>query len=261
MGRFKRWWYLSKLLTITITSFNFFNCPVNLWRNLKLKFRSKFNHDLTNHGYLHHALWKALHNFRKKEPMRQVINNFSFRMFKIMRSLTSSKCLKTTVHLTFTTQKANARSPWTACSVFNWKYLFWVNFLPRLIQICRIIWRSSLFLFLTGKTFLGKLGPKNQNCQFELKFRTRLIWICRIMLKICGVHFSYFRPEKSFSTNLVKKIKIASLSCNLVSRLIWINRIQWWCLLFLFLIMNVFFRQIWCKNSKLSVQSEIWYKD
>ena len=92
-----------------------------------------------------------------------------------MRSLTSSKCLKTTVHLTFTTQKANARSPWTACSVFNWKYLFWVNFLPRLIQICRIIWRSSLFLFLTGKTFLGKLGPKNQNCQFELKFRTRLI--------------------------------------------------------------------------------------
>ena len=35
-----------------------------------------------------------------------------------MRSLRSSKCLKT-VELTFTTQKANALSPWTACSVFN----------------------------------------------------------------------------------------------------------------------------------------------
>ena len=30
-----------------------------------------------------------------------------------MRSLRSSKCLKTTVELTFTTQKANAGSPWT----------------------------------------------------------------------------------------------------------------------------------------------------
>ena len=53
----------------------------------------------------------------------------------------SSKCLKTTVELTFTTQKANACSPWTACSVFNWKYLF-----------------------------LGKFGPKTQNYQFNLKF-------------------------------------------------------------------------------------------
>ena len=67
-------------------------------------------------------------------------------MFKIMRSLRSSKCLKTTVELTFTTQKANACSPWTACSVFDWKYLFW-----------------------------GKFGPKTQNYQFKLKFRTRLI--------------------------------------------------------------------------------------
>ena len=38
-----------------------------------------------------------------------------------MRSLRSSKCLKTTVELKFTTQKANAFSSWTACSVFNWK--------------------------------------------------------------------------------------------------------------------------------------------
>ena len=39
-----------------------------------------------------------------------------------MRTLRNSKCLKTTVELTFTTQKANAWSPWTACSVFNCKF-------------------------------------------------------------------------------------------------------------------------------------------
>ena len=39
---------------------------------------------------------------RQKEPRRQDITNFSFKMFKIMRSLRSSKCLKTTVELTCT---------------------------------------------------------------------------------------------------------------------------------------------------------------
>ena len=62
-----------------------------------------------------------------------------------MRSLRSSKCLKTTVELTFTSQKANA------CS-------------PRLF-----------ILFSTGNTCLGKFGPKTQNCQFELKFGITII--------------------------------------------------------------------------------------
>ena len=81
---------------------------------------------------------------RYKEPRRQLITNFSFKMFKIIRSLRSSKCSKTTVELPFTTQKANARSPWIACSVFNRKYLFW-----------------------------GKFGPKTQNYQFKLKVYTQ----------------------------------------------------------------------------------------
>ena len=145
-------------------------------------------------------------------------------MLKMMRSLRSSKFLKASVELMFTTRKANACSPWTACSVFNWKYLFWVNlvqklkiislswnFVPRLIQICEIPRRCSLFLFSTGNNFLGKFTPKNQNCQLELKFCTRLIWICRIMYKISVVHFFCFRPEKNpFWTSLVKKIKIFS---------------------------------------------------
>ena len=42
-------------------------------------------------------------------------------MFKIMIFLRSSKFSKETVELTFTTQKSNAYSPWTACSVSDWK--------------------------------------------------------------------------------------------------------------------------------------------
>ena len=61
---------------------------------------------------------------KKKEPRRQEITNFSFKMIKIIRFLRSSKYLKITVKLTFTTQKASACSPWTVCSVFDWKYLF-----------------------------------------------------------------------------------------------------------------------------------------
>ena len=121
---------------------------------------------------------------RKKEPRRQDITNFSFKMFK-MRFLRSSKYSKTTVELTFTTQKANTCSPWTDCSVFEWKYPFWVNLIQkpkivslswnlvlRLIQICKIPWRCSFFLFSTRNTFLSKFDSKNQSCQFVLKFGT-----------------------------------------------------------------------------------------
>ena len=40
---------------------------------------------------------------------------------------------------------------------------------------------------------------------------------------------------------LLQKIKIVSLSWNLVQRLIWIWRIQWWCLFFLFSIGSILF--------------------
>ena len=61
--------------------------------------------------------------------------------------------------------------------------------------------------------------------------------------------------------NLVRKIKIVSLSWSLVPILIWISGIQWLRSIFLFLTINIFLGQIWSKNSKLFVQSEIWYKD
>ena len=193
MGRLKRWWYLSKLLTSTITIFNFFDCPVKLWRNLKLKFRSKFDHHFTNYGYMHSAVWKAWWNFKIKRAQEARHNQFFFQNVQNNEIFETLKCLKRTAELAFTTQKLNTCSPWTACSVFNWKYLFWVNlvqklkiiklslnFVPRLIQICRIPWWCSRFLFLTGNTFLGKSGPENQNCQSELKSCSRLVWICRI---------------------------------------------------------------------------------
>ena len=59
-----------------------------------------------------------------------------------MRYLRSSKCLKKTFELTFTTQKANACSPWIALFCFQ-------------LEI-----------------FLGKFGSKTQNYQFKLKFCT-----------------------------------------------------------------------------------------
>ena len=41
------------------------------------------------------------------------MTSFSFKIFKIRTFLQSSKCSKTIVELTFTTQKANAY--WTGC--------------------------------------------------------------------------------------------------------------------------------------------------
>ena len=64
----------------------------------------------------------------------------------------------------------------------------------------------------------------------------------------CG--FFIFDRKHPFQTNLVKKkIKTASVSGNLVLRLIRICRIQSWCLLFPFLTWNTVFGQSWSKNS------------
>ena len=68
-------------------------------------------------------------------------------------------------------------------SFFEQKYPFWTNLfqkskifslswnlVPRLIRIRTVQWWCSLFLFQTGNTIFG---PKNQNCQFKLKFGTQ----------------------------------------------------------------------------------------
>ena len=57
---------------------NFFNCPVKLQKNLELKFKLKFNHGFTKHGYLHSAVWKASYNFKIKRPKEAEYSQFLF---------------------------------------------------------------------------------------------------------------------------------------------------------------------------------------
>ena len=64
--------------------------------------------------------------------------------------------------------------------------------------------------FLTGNTFLSKFDPKNKDCQFELRFCSRLILICRIMQKLCGVHFFCFR---TFGVNMKNSIVMFIFLC------------------------------------------------
>ena len=54
--------------------------------------------------------------------------------------------------------------------------------------------------------------------------------------------------EYHFWENLVQKIKIVSLSWNLVLTLIWIWRIHWWCSFFLFWLEVSFLGKFVCKN-------------
>ena len=68
-------------------------------------------------------------------------------------------------------------------AVLDQKYSFWenlvqnikianlsCNLVPRLIRICSTQWYSSFNLFRLEIPFLGKIGPKNENYQFKLKF-------------------------------------------------------------------------------------------
>ena len=60
----------------------------------------------------------------------------------------------------------------------NYKLEKYVNIYGRTIMDARKI---EFFPFSTGSVnFLGKLGPKNKNSQFNVKFAPRLIRICRI---------------------------------------------------------------------------------
>ena len=106
--------------------------------------------------------------------------------------------------------------------------------------------KFRIFSFRPDTPFLGKFGPKNQNCKFELKFGT-----CTNLNKhnsMVVFSFSIFDRKCSFGegggTNLVQKIKITSLSWNLVPGLIQICTIHWRYWLYLFLTRNTLFRQI-----------------
>ena len=145
--------------------------------------------------------------------------------------------------------------------VLDQKSLFWAN-LVRKIKIVslsrnlvpRLTWTfgiqrwCSLFLFSTGNTFQGTLGEK------KIVFALDYFEYAELCRKYVAFTFTVLDQKNLFSANLVK-IKIVSLSGNLVPRLIWTCGIQWWCLLFLFSTGNT--GEIWWKKTKLSVWAEI----
>ena len=148
-------------------------------------------------------------------------------------------------------------------SVYDQAYAFWANLVQKieiassrwnsrlkLIQICRIQCWCSHFCYWVEIPSLGKFGPKNQNDQFRLKFGTYTNSNMQNSMLIFT--FSVFDRKFPFWANLVQKIKVISLSWNLVPRLIQICKIQWWCSLFLFSTRNTLFGTIWSKKSKLS---------
>ena len=66
------------------------------------------------------------------------------------------------------------------------------------------------FCFPREIAFLGKFGPKNQNCQFKLKYNTQTN--SDIQNSMVTFSFSIFDWEYLFWTNLVQKVKIVNLS-------------------------------------------------
>ena len=142
-----------KMMVIFVKTFNHYNhkfnfgnslsCSVKLKKNLKLKFRLKFNHTFTNHGYLQSPVWKTLYNFKIKRAQNARNNQFLFQNVWNNEIFEILKLFKNNRWININYQKANACISWSDCSAFDWKYLFLVN----LIQ-------------------------KMQNCQFKLKFDT-----------------------------------------------------------------------------------------
>ena len=144
---------------------------------MKLNFRSKFNHDFTDHGYLRSDAWKALNNFKIKRAQEARETQFVFQNNEILRS---SKCLKT----------------WT-----KW------NLIQRVIRIkfnCGVYY---ICFRLKIATLFVKFGPKNRNCQFMLEIGT---WTnLNMNNSIVMFMFLCFRPEVNFfSGNLFQKSKL-----------------------------------------------------
>ena len=103
---------------------------------------------------------------------------------------------------------------------------------------------DCLFCFRLEVPSLGKFGPKTQSYQFTLKFCTctnsnmqnfmvtRLIWIYRIMWKICGVHSFCFRPEKPFLGKSGQVSQNYQFKQKFGTKTNWICGIWWWCSFF-----------------------------
>ena len=125
------------------------------------------------------------------------------------------------------------------------------NMALSLIWICRIQWWCSLFSFSVGNTLFGQIWSKKiKIVSFETWYHAKFEYA----EFNDALHFFCFGPEIPFwSKSGRKKKKIVSLRWNLILRLIWICKIQWWCSLFTFSTGNTLFGEIWSKKSKWPV--------
>ena len=142
MRRLKRWWYLSKLLTITITSFNFSNCPVNCKRIWNWNLDQNLIMTLIILAFCT-VVWKALYNFKVKRALEARHNQFFFQNFQ-----------NNEISETFKMFKNNS----------------WINVYYTKSKHLQSL--DCLFCFQLEIPFLSKFDPKTQNYQFKLKFCT-----------------------------------------------------------------------------------------
>ena len=84
----------------------------------------------------------------------------------------------------------------------------------------------------------GKFDANNRSCQLKVKLTQTN---SNMHNSWAMFTFSVLEQRKTFWVNFVEKLKIVSLSWTLVASVIRTCRIQWCCLLFLFLTLNALF--------------------
>ena len=136
--------------------------------------------------------------------------------------------------------------------IFN---LIW-NLAPNVIRICRIQWWCTNVFVLDGGWplfFFRQIGPKNWNCQIKLKFGIKTN--SNMHNSVVVFPFSVLHRKYRFLPNLVQKIKIVSLSWNLLPRLIRMCRLEWRGVVYFFCFRPEirFLGEIWSKKLKLLV--------
>ena len=140
------------------------------------------------------AVWKALYNFKIKRAHEARHNQLFFQnflnneIFDIFKNFKNNSWIK--VYYT----KSKRLQSLDCLFCFQLKMPFLGKFGPKTqnyqfklkfctqtnsnMQISIVMFTFSVFDL--KYLFWENLVQKNQNCQSELKFRTRLIWICRI---------------------------------------------------------------------------------
>ena len=106
------------------------------------------------------------------------------------------------------------------CLLFLLKYPFWANLVHKLKIISLTEFGGEVYFlcFRAEVSFFGKFVPKDQNCQFKLRFGT----MTSTNMQNSMVMFTFFILDQKypFWAKLVQKFKTVSLSWNLVPSLI-----------------------------------------